>query len=69
MVVWARSDDDGQVKGFLVETDTPGYDATVIEGKGATRAIWQADVSFDGVRVPAENQLRRRTASRTSAGC
>ena len=29
----------------------------VIEGKGATRAIWQADVSFDGVRVPAENRL------------
>ena len=24
VVVWARSDDDGQVKGFLVETDTPG---------------------------------------------
>ena len=57
VVVWARSDDDGHVKGFLVETDTPGYDATVIEGKGATRAIWQADVRFDAMRVPAENRL------------
>jgi glutaryl-CoA dehydrogenase len=26
VVVWARSDDDGHVKGFLVATDTPGYD-------------------------------------------
>ena len=27
VVVWARSDEDGQVKGFLVETDTPGFEA------------------------------------------
>jgi glutaryl-CoA dehydrogenase len=57
VVVWARCDDDGQVKGFLVETPTPGYDATVIEGKGAARSIWQADIRLDGVRVPAENAL------------
>jgi glutaryl-CoA dehydrogenase len=57
VVVWARCEDDGQVKGFLVETPTPGYDATVIEGKGAARSIWQADIHLDGVRVPAENLL------------
>ena len=57
VVVWARGEDDGQVKGFLVETPTPGYDATVIESKGAVRSIWQADIHLDGVRVPAENLL------------
>jgi glutaryl-CoA dehydrogenase len=57
VVVWARDDDDGQVKGLLVETPTPGYEATVIEGKGATRSIWQADIRLDDVRVPAENLL------------
>jgi glutaryl-CoA dehydrogenase len=57
VVVWARSDDEGKVKGFLVETPTPGYDAAVIEGKGAARSIWQADIRLDGVRVPAENVL------------
>ena len=57
VVVWARSEEDGNVKGFLVETPTPGYDATVIEGKGAARAIWQADIRLDGVRVPAESLL------------
>jgi glutaryl-CoA dehydrogenase len=57
VVVWARCEDDGQVKGFLVETPTPGYDATVIESKGAARSIWQADIHLDGVRVPAENLL------------
>jgi glutaryl-CoA dehydrogenase len=57
VVVWARSDEDGQVKAFLVETGTPGYHAAVITGKGAARAVWQADVRLDGVRVPAENRL------------
>ncbi len=57
VVVWARSEEDGNVKGFLVETPTPGYDATVIEGKGAARSIWQADIRLDGVRVAAENLL------------
>jgi glutaryl-CoA dehydrogenase len=56
-VVWARSTDDGQVKGFLVETDTPGYEATVIEGKGCARAVWQADIRLDGVRVPEASRL------------
>jgi glutaryl-CoA dehydrogenase len=57
VVVWARCEDDGQVKGFLVETPTPGYDAKVIESKGAARSIWQADIHLDGVRVSAENLL------------
>jgi glutaryl-CoA dehydrogenase len=56
-VVWARSTEDGQVKGFLVETDTPGYEATVIGGKGAARAVWQADIALDGVRVPESSRL------------
>ena len=57
VVVWARSDEDGQVKGFLVETDTPEYDARVMEHKGAARAVWQADIRLDGVRVPTESRL------------
>jgi glutaryl-CoA dehydrogenase len=55
-VLWARGE-DGQVQGFLVEKGTPGYDATVIEGKGALRAIWQAHIELRGVRVPVENKL------------
>src|SRR5215212_3104553 len=57
VVVWARSTEDGQVKGFLVETDTPGFEAKTMEGKGATRAIWQADIRLDGVRVPESARL------------
>jgi glutaryl-CoA dehydrogenase len=57
VVVWARSTEDGKVKGFLVETDTPGYEASVITGKGCARAVWQADIRLNGVRVPDENRL------------
>jgi glutaryl-CoA dehydrogenase len=57
VVVWARSADDGQVKGFLVEKDTPGFDAATMEGKGASRAIWQADIRLEGVRIPDASRL------------
>jgi glutaryl-CoA dehydrogenase len=56
VVVWARGE-DGRVHGFLVEKGTPGYNATVIEGKGSLRAIWQAQIELEDVCVPAENQL------------
>ncbi len=57
IVVWARDTEDGQVKGYLVEKGTPGYNARPIERKLALRAIWQAEIQLDGVRVPAENRL------------
>jgi glutaryl-CoA dehydrogenase len=57
VVVWARDEADGKVKGFLVTTDTPGYAATVIAGKGASRAIWQADIRLEGVRVAESDRL------------
>ncbi|MGH2982902.1 MAG: acyl-CoA dehydrogenase family protein [Solirubrobacterales bacterium] len=57
VVVWARDADDGQVKGFLVEPPTPGYEASVIEGKASVRAIWNADIHLDSVRIPAESRL------------
>jgi glutaryl-CoA dehydrogenase len=56
-VVWARDVADGQVKGFLVETATPGYRATRIDGKGSLRAVWQAEIALTDVRVPEENRL------------
>jgi len=57
IVVWARDAEDQQVKGFLVEKGTPGYEATVIEHKGSLRAVWQADIALRDVRVPVENRL------------
>jgi glutaryl-CoA dehydrogenase len=57
VVLWARDAEDMQVKGFLIEKGTPGYDARAIQGKGSLRALWQADIDLTDVRVPAENRL------------
>jgi len=56
VVVLARGD-DGDVNAFLVEKGTPGFTARTITGKGSLRAVWQADITLDGVRVPLENRL------------
>lgn len=57
VVVWARDTGSGEVLGFVVETPAEGYTATVIPGKVSLRALWQADITLDGVRVPDENRL------------
>jgi glutaryl-CoA dehydrogenase len=55
-VVWAR-DAMGEVGAYVVEKDTPGFRPTLITGKIAKRASWQADIALDDVRVPAGNRL------------
>lgn len=55
-VVWARGDDD-RVHGYLVPQDAPGYSARVIEGKSSLRAIWQARIVLDAVKVPHSARL------------
>ncbi len=55
-IIWAR-DDDGNVGGFLVEKGTPGFDAKVMTGKVAKRAVWQTDIALTDVHVPVENRL------------
>ena len=63
VVLWARDTADGKVKGFLVEpkaddgSATPGYAAVRIDGKGSLRAIWQAEITLRGLRVPEANRL------------
>ena len=57
VIVWARDVEDREVKGFLVEKGTPGYDARIIEGKGSLRALWQAEIELKDVKVGVENKL------------
>jgi glutaryl-CoA dehydrogenase len=67
VVVWARDVADGQVKGFLVERGTEGYDARRIDGKGSLRAVWQAEITLTGVRVPEANRLPGAESFRDTA--
>jgi glutaryl-CoA dehydrogenase len=60
VIVWAR-DDDGNVGAFVVEHPdggkVDGFTASIITGKTGNRAVWQADITLDGVRVPADCRL------------
>ena len=56
-LVWARDEADGQIKGFIVETDRPGYTATKISNKIGLRIMQNADIRLDDVRIPESNLL------------
>jgi glutaryl-CoA dehydrogenase len=56
-VVWAVDEEIGQVSGFLVEKDSPGFEATVIGGKISKRAVLNADIKLTNCVVPAANRL------------
>ena len=57
-VIWAKVDDeDGRVRGFLVETDRPGFTAYDVHGKWSLRASVTSGLSLQDVRVPATNLM------------
>jgi len=58
-IIWARDEDDGEVKGFVVEKDTPGFVTEVQQDKIALRVVQNAEIHLRDVRVPEENRLAR----------
>lgn len=63
IVVFARGEADGQVKAFVVEkrgdgSYPEGYRPTAIEGKFGKRAIQQADIEIENLRIPETNRLQ-----------
>src|SRR6201993_3562983 len=53
-VVWAKvEDEDNRVRGFLVETDRPGFRAFEVHGKWSLRASVTSGLSLQDVHVPA----------------
>jgi len=62
-VIWAKVQDESsptgkeQVRGFLVETDRPGFRAFDVHGKWSLRASVTSGLSMQDVQVPAANLL------------
>jgi len=57
-VVWAKVEDqDNLVRGFLVETDRPGFRAFEVHGKWSLRASVTSGLSLQDVHVPTANLL------------
>jgi glutaryl-CoA dehydrogenase len=67
VVVWARDVEDGQVKGFVVPGDAPGFTAKKIENKIALRIVQNADLEFVDVRVPEADRLQRANSFKDTA--
>jgi glutaryl-CoA dehydrogenase len=59
VVIWARDEADDQVKGFLVEKDTPGFETTKMTHKIALRAVQNADITLTDVEVPESARLQQ----------
>ncbi len=53
-VVWAK-DEEGAVRGMVVEKDMPGFSAPEIHGKWSLRASITGELVFSDVRVPKAN--------------
>jgi glutaryl-CoA dehydrogenase len=55
-VVWAKND-EGRIKGYILEKGMKGLSAPAIKGKVGLRASITGEIVMDNVFVPAENEL------------
>jgi len=67
-VVWAK-DDEGTVRGFVLEKGMQGLTAPEIEGKFSLRASITGEIVMDDVFVPAENLLPNVKGLKGPMGC
>jgi glutaryl-CoA dehydrogenase len=58
-MVWAVDEADHQVKGFVVEKGTPGFEAVKISDKIALRVVQNAHIILTDCRVPEANRLQK----------
>ncbi len=74
-VIWAKTDDSGDpndagsIRGFLVETDRPGFRAEDIHGKWSLRASVTSSLSLQDVRIPASNLLPKSGGLKSPLMC
>ena len=66
-VIWARDLDDGNVKGFVVEKDNPGFKAEKIKGKMALRIVQNALITLTNCEVSESNRLQNANSFKDTA--
>jgi len=67
-VVWAK-DDEGVVRGFLVERGFPGFSTVEHKGKYSLRASVTSQLVFSDCRVPEESRLPAASGLKCPLGC
>ena len=58
-VIWARDEESGQVKGFVVGKENPGFSVRKIESKMALRVVQNGWITLKDCRVPEADRLQR----------
>lgn len=56
-IVWAKTDEDETIRGFLVEKGTPGFTAPELHHKMSLRASVTSELFFQDCLIPEENIL------------
>ncbi|GAO50923.1 hypothetical protein G7K_5042-t1 [Saitoella complicata NRRL Y-17804] len=69
IVVWAKCQWDGKIRGFLVERGMSGLETPQIKNKIALRASVTGMVLMDGVKVPKENMFPDVTGLKGPFSC
>lgn len=67
-VVWAK-DEEGIIRGMIVEKGTKGFSAPEIHGKWSLRASVTGELVFEDVRVPKSNILPNVQGLKGPLGC
>src|SRR3954453_21256241 len=67
-VVWARTE-GGEINGFLVEKDMPGFEAPLMHRKMSLRASVTSELVLRDVRVPEENRFPEISTLRGPLSC
>ncbi|HHJ51197.1 MAG TPA: acyl-CoA dehydrogenase [Phaeodactylibacter sp.] len=67
-VVWAR-DDEGKIRGVIVEKGMKGFSAPEIHGKWSLRASITGELVFEDVRVPKKNLLPEASGLKAPLSC
>jgi glutaryl-CoA dehydrogenase len=72
-VIWAKvygdGGEEGRVRGFLVETDRPGFGSWDVHGKWSLRASVTSGLSLQDVRIPASNVLPKSDGLKSPLMC
>jgi glutaryl-CoA dehydrogenase len=66
-IVWAKTDEG--IRGFLVESGSPGYEVRDIKGKFSLRASITSELWFDDTPVPEANRLPGAADLRAPLSC
>ena len=67
-VVWAKNE-EGRIKGILVERGMKGFSTPETHGKWSLRASATGELVFDNVKVPKENLLPNKDGLGAPLGC